>query len=122
MKRADILLQINETCFIIDVTTSSPMKVSYQRENVTYIPGKVGKDAETTKRRSYSKYFDLQNLPQNTKFVAFGIDTMGALGPEAVNFIKEICNYFPNGITAQLKHRMKMLISTYIRRGKRFAT
>ena len=96
------------------------MKVSYQRENVTYIPGKVEKDAETTKRRIYSRYFDLQNLPQNTTFVAFGIDTMGALGPEAVTFMKEICNYFPNGITAQLKHRMKMLISTYIRRGKRF--
>ena len=47
---------------------------------------------------------------------------MVVLGPEAVNFIKEICNYFPNGISAQLKHRMKMLISTYIRRGKRFAT
>ena len=98
------------------------MKVSYQRENVTYIPGKVGKDAETNKRRSYSKYFDLQNLPQNMKFVAFGMNTMGVLGPEAVNFIKEICNYFPYGISAQLKHRMKMLTPTYIRRGKRFAT
>ena len=73
------------------------------------------------------KYFDLQNLPQNMKFVAFGMDTMGVLGPEAVNFVKEICNYFPNGMSAQLKHRMKMLISTYICRGKdlkqrRFAT
>ena len=56
------------------------------------------------------------------KFVAFGIDTMGVLGPEAANFIKEICNYFPNGMAAQLKQRMKMLISTYTRRGKRFAT
>jgi len=88
MKRADILLQINEKCFIIDVATASPLKVSYQRESVEYIPGKVGKDAETAKRRNNSKYFDLENLPQNMKFVAFGIDTMGVLGPEAAYFIK----------------------------------
>ena len=42
--------------------------------------------------------------------------------PEAVKFIKDICNYFPNNIRAQLKYRMKILLSTYIRRGKRFAT
>ena len=47
---------------------------------------------------------------------------MGALGPEAIKFIKDICNYFPNNIRAQLKCRMKILLSTYIRRGKRFAT
>ena len=47
---------------------------------------------------------------------------MGALGPEAIKFIKDICNYFPNNIRAQLKYRMKILLSTYIRRGKRFAT
>ena len=56
------------------------------------------------------------------KFIAFGIDTMGALGPESVKFMKEICNYFPNSIRALLKYRMKMFLSTYIRRGKRFAT
>ena len=62
------------------------------------------------------------SFPQNTKFVAFGMDTMGALGPEATKFIKDICNYFPNNIRAQLKYQMKILLSTYIRRGKRFAT
>ena len=101
---------------------SGPMKNSYQNQNAIYIPGKVGKDAEETKRKNYSRYFDIKNLPQNMKFVAFGMDTMGALGPEAIKFIKDICNYLPNNIRAQLKYRMKILLSTYIRRGKRFAT
>ena len=98
------------------------MKISYQNQNAIYTPGKVGKDAEETKRKNYSRYFDIKNLPQNTKFVAFGMDTMGALGPEAIKFIKDICNYLPNNIRAQLKYRMKILLLTYIRRGKRFAT
>ena len=122
LKRADIYVQVNEISFLIDVTTSSPMKISYQNQNAIYTPGKVGKDAEETKRKNYSRYFDIKNLPQNTKFVAFGMDTMGALGPEAIKFIKDICNYFPNDIRAQLKYRMTILLSTYIRRGKRFAT
>ena len=122
LKRADIYVQVNDISFLVDVTTSSPMKISYQNQNAIYIPGKVGKDAEETKRKNYSRYFDIKNLPQNTKFVAFGMDTMGALGPEATKFIKDICNYFPNNIRAQLKYQMKILLSTYIRRGKRFAT
>ena len=83
--------------------------------------GESRKDAEETKRKNYSRYFDIKNLPQNTKIVAFGMDTMGALGPEAIKFIKDICDYLPN-IRAQLKCQMKILLSTYIRRGKRFAT
>ena len=78
LKRVDIFVQVNEISFLIDVTTSSPMKNSYQNQNAIYTPGKVEKDAEETERKNYSRYFDIKNLPQNTKFVAFGMDTMGA--------------------------------------------
>ena len=102
LKRADIFVQVNEISFLIDVTTSSPMKNSYQNQNAIYTPGKVGKDAEETKRKNYSRYFDIKNIPHNTKLVAFGMDTMGALGPEAIKFIKDICNYFPNNTELNL--------------------
>ena len=65
LKRADIFVQVNEISFLIDVTTSSPMKNSYQNQNAMYTPGKVGKDAEETKRKNYSRYFDTQRTSLN---------------------------------------------------------
>ena len=65
------------------------------------------------KRRIYSRDFDIDNLPEGTKFVAFGVGTLGAWGLEAVQFMKEIC---------KLKHRWKILMSKFIKRGQRYST
>ena len=79
------------------------------------------------KRKSYSNNFDIINfdiinMPEKIKFVAFGIDTLGGWGPEAINFMKHICNKFPPDISCRLKYKWKMFISTFIKRGQRYST
>ena len=74
------------------------------------------------KRKLYSKNFDIINLPEGVKFVAFGMDTLGGWGPEAIQFMKNICNKFPPDISCKLKHKWKIIISTFVKRGQRYAT
>ena len=74
------------------------------------------------KRKLYSKNFDIINLPAEVKFIAFGMDTLGGWGPEAIQFMKTICNKFPPDISCKLKHKWKIFISTFVKRGQRYAT
>ena len=50
------------------------------------------------------------------------MDTLGDWGPEAISFMKTICNKFPHDISCRLKHKWKMIISTFVKRGQRFIT
>ena len=119
-KRADLLLSLGDTTYIVDITTSSNMRQDYIKKD--YNSAQVAKKAEETKRKSYSNNFDIINIPEGIKFVAFGIDTLGGWGPEAINFMKHICNQFPPDISCRLKYKWKMIISTFIKRGQRYST
>ena len=118
--RADILFSYDNVTYIIDVTTSSTMKQEYIKQ--CYKTAQVAKKAEEMKRKLYSKNFDIINLPEGVKFVAFGMDTLGGWGPEAIQFMKTICNKFPPDISCKLKHKWKIFISTFVKRGQTYAT
>ena len=49
-------------------------------------------------------------------------ENLGGWGPEAIQFMKTICNKFPPDISCKLKHKWKIIISTFVKRGQRYAT
>src|SRR6185503_16393147 len=82
--RSDLLAFLLDLSFMLDVVVSHPCSPS--RLSLPGAPLTVAKYAESRKTSRYSSI-----LPSSTSaFVPFALETFGALGPQALSFVKRL--------------------------------